>query len=201
MKVSTINDLNDPFEALSCSLPEPSDRKHFKKLKNQIHMTWGIQCFSESWSNPLLWSNYGDRHKGICLRFEIPKGLLIKVKYTKKRDDLSAVSIRRSDIHRVLLSRKYHDWAFEKEWRTILRLKDLQKEQTRILRPFSQELSLDEIIVGPMCSETDASLRKILHDCIGRVRFTKARMAFRSFRVVTNRKGFAMLDRRRIQTD
>ena len=29
-----------------------------------------ISCFSKSWNSTLMWSHYGDKHKGICVEFD-----------------------------------------------------------------------------------------------------------------------------------
>src|SRR5207253_3097370 len=44
----------------------------------------GICCFSEEYNNPLLWSHYGDQHRGICIGYTLdrrPKPDLRQVRY------------------------------------------------------------------------------------------------------------------------
>ena len=55
--------MNDPFELLSVDLSEPDDRTTFDGLKADLNQTIGVLCFSRGWSNPVLWSHYGDRHR------------------------------------------------------------------------------------------------------------------------------------------
>jgi hypothetical protein len=31
-----------------------------------------LLCFSADWSHPLIWAHYSDKHRGLCLGFEIP---------------------------------------------------------------------------------------------------------------------------------
>jgi hypothetical protein len=200
VKVATINDLNDPFEALSCALPTRADRQQFRGIKNRIHDAYGILCFSAGWSNPVLWSHYADRHSGICLGFDVPSQSLMQVQYTDKRDDLTPGLIRRSDVHCVLLRRKYHDWQYEREWRMILPLNALVERDGMFFKKFDSTLRLREIFVGPMGSDTPSQLRSGLHPIIQGVSFIKARMAFRSFRIVMNRQGFKGTDTRRAQS-
>ncbi len=26
-----------------------------------------------AWSNPVIWAHYGDKHRGLCLGFEVPE--------------------------------------------------------------------------------------------------------------------------------
>lgn len=197
IKVSILRELNDPFEALSCALPTPQDRKRFSAIRTLINERWGLLCFSAGWHNPLLWSHYGERHKGICLGFSVPDNRLIEVQYTKYREVLTPVLLARSDIHELLLSRKYRDWAYEEEHRMLLPLRGLEKEGDLYFKPFGDDLKLREIIVGPMCEETDMGLRQLAPASTEGIPIIKSRMAFNTFRVVRNRKGFQARDVRR----
>ena len=44
-----------------------------------------ISCFSKRYDSILMWSHYGDKHKGICIEFDRPDKDFIDVKYSKKR--------------------------------------------------------------------------------------------------------------------
>lgn len=37
------------------------------------HYERGVCCFSTSYSNPLLWSHYGDQHKGLCIGYKLDR--------------------------------------------------------------------------------------------------------------------------------
>jgi hypothetical protein len=44
----------------------------------------GVCCFSTTHSNPLLWSHYGDQHRGLCVGYDVmrrPRPRLRKVLY------------------------------------------------------------------------------------------------------------------------
>jgi hypothetical protein len=68
MKISTFSDINDPFELAGAKSSDPAVQDF---LTRHIHQKYGALCFSRKWSNPMLWSHYSDKHKGICLGFEI----------------------------------------------------------------------------------------------------------------------------------
>ncbi|NDP48093.1 MAG: DUF2971 domain-containing protein [Sulfuriferula multivorans] len=72
LKIARFGDLNDPFELLAAELEDKDFRKAVKSWKNEFHNTKGLLCFSESWHNPVLWSHYADKHRGVCLGFDIP---------------------------------------------------------------------------------------------------------------------------------
>lgn len=197
IKVSKLDELNDPFEALGCSLPTREDRKKFRAIKAHINDEFGLVCFSEGWGNPLLWSHYGDRHKGMCLGFSVPEDALIKVRYTKSRDQLTPELLAKEDCHRLLLSRKFRDWAYEEEHRMLLPLRDLDEEDSLYYKPFGRGLKLKEIIVGPMCVATEVELRSLLRPPDPDILIIKSRVAFNTYRVVENLQGFRTQDSRR----
>ena len=45
----------------------------------------GVLCFSRGWHNPLLWSHYGDKHRGVCLGFDVPNAHIVHVSYNSSR--------------------------------------------------------------------------------------------------------------------
>ena len=52
-----------------------------KKVRNNAL----ISCFSKRWDSILMWSHYGDKHKGICIEFDRPDKDFLDVMYSKKR--------------------------------------------------------------------------------------------------------------------
>ncbi len=41
-----------------------------KPIREQISAKVGVTCFAEKVDDILLWSHYGDKHKGFCLEFD-----------------------------------------------------------------------------------------------------------------------------------
>lgn len=88
---------------------------------------FGILSLTESPVNLLMWSHYGDSHKGVVLGFdemhpffqgaEIVVGLarLNRVEYNQKRPVLSPTTRNNPKV----FLRKSTEWAYEKEWRLI----------------------------------------------------------------------------------
>lgn len=106
----------------------------------------GVCCFSTIFHNPLLWSHYGDQHRGLCIGYNLdrePMPTLRKVEYGGSRkvktslitkalfnDDQSA----QESLDRDVLLRKASPWRYEREWRlfgnrgiqdSVLALKDV----------------------------------------------------------------------------
>lgn len=64
IKVSRINLLNDPFEYLQFESENYAVRLVQKHRKTEANKHYGIICFTEQFSNPVLWAHYADRHSG-----------------------------------------------------------------------------------------------------------------------------------------
>ena len=85
LKVSMISELNDPFEFLGYRFPNRQVRTAWEKMRSSVWNDKGLICFSESWSNPVLWSHYADKHKGLALGFDVQKQYLHKIDYIRER--------------------------------------------------------------------------------------------------------------------
>lgn len=66
LKLSTIGDLNDPFDLCPLDTADPRISDAANTLTAHLKKTAAILCFSWNWDN-LLWSHYGASHTGFCL--------------------------------------------------------------------------------------------------------------------------------------
>ena len=185
MKVTRFNDLNDPFELLAAELSRLEERRRFNRWRRSVSAKFGLLCFSEKWENPLLWSHYADRHRGLCLGFDVPVDELQTVNYLDRRwtfRDLVPEKIRPGP----LFCMKFSDWQYEEECRRIITLADARKDGVHLFWPFGPDLMLRQVIVGPRSKVTKRLLKEVLGDDLKHVELTRSRLAFRKFRVVTN---------------
>jgi hypothetical protein len=192
LKVSRIEDLNDPFELLGLDLSDGELRQRFLQLKHEMSQDRGILCFSRAWTNPVQWSHYADRHRGVCLGFEVRPGLSLTVEYKSSRLDrearrLLAGPITRETMRSVLCT-KYSHWRYEQEERIFVSLEDKSKDsQGRYFERFSSDLALVSVIVGARSKISRDDINLALGSISRQVVVFKARLAFRSFRVVRNK--------------
>jgi hypothetical protein len=191
VKVSLFHDLNDPFELLCAKVPTRNLRKGFKNVKDHIHGRIGVICFSTEWSSPLMWSHYGDKHRGICLGFDVPDEFAIEIKYIKVRDAAAAEAIasnRRPDAEFAnrLMTSKYDAWTYEKERRLYVGLEECDKKTGMYFYEFGPNLTLREVILGPRCDATLSEARRVALRVGPEVIAYKARLAFNTFDVVPN---------------
>lgn len=192
LKVSRIEDLNDPFELLGLELADGTLRKRLLNLKHQMSQDRGILCFSRAWTNPVQWSHYADLHRGVCLGFEVSPGLSIPVEYSARRlapeaKQLLTGPITKETMRRVLCT-KYSHWKYEQEERIFVSLEASNKDSKGLyFENFSSDLALVTIILGVRSSISRDQINRALRSMSGQVAIFKARLAFRSFRVVRNR--------------
>jgi hypothetical protein len=112
----------------------------------------GIFSLAERVDCPLMWSHYGDQHRGICAGFSIPPDAgknLHKIRYggsrVVKASEVAAMlngnDEPRQKVDAAVLLRKAKDWHYEHEWRLI------DQRGTR-----DSTLELEEVIFGMRCS-------------------------------------------------
>lgn len=191
VKVSLFNDLNDPFELLCAKLPTKELRKAFRNIKNHFHGRIGVICFSTNWQSPVMWSHYADKHKGICLGFDIPDEFAIPIKYVTARDAAAAeAQLARNKPDAAFAERfmttKYDAWSYEKERRLYVGLEECDPKSGMYFYNFGPSLTLKEIILGPRCETTLAEARKIAARFGEGIVAYRARLAFNTFDVVPN---------------
>lgn len=95
------------------------------------HYETGVCCFSTTYANPLLWSHYGDQHKGLCIGYGLerepkpqPQKLIYGGNRVIKTSTLIQAFIHKDSqantlLDRDVLLRKARGWGYEREWRLI----------------------------------------------------------------------------------
>jgi hypothetical protein len=163
LKIAQLDDLNDPFELKSVNLCDPVHAQAFDGIqvldfegyKAAVAKRFGILCFSEKKADVLQWAHYAERHKGICLGFDVSgsQGKFGRVRYKAHR--VAFPEKLDESFSWKLLTTKSEAWAYEKEWRVFLELKDgvWNEGAGRVLyfADFRTELVLKEVILGASC--------------------------------------------------
>lgn len=193
LKISRIGNVNDPFEMLGYDLRDRGLRSALTARKEKLDRDWGVLCLSATWKHPLLWGHYADSHQGLCLGFDVQSAdTFSKVSYKPRRFDWPLGmdgNPRAPDENEFsdLLFTKYSGWRYEAEYRAKLKLSDETYEKTsgNFYTPFDKDLRLAQVIVG----SASTIERKEVVKAVGQdeVSIIKARPAFRSFKVVTQR--------------
>ena len=191
LKVSFLEDMNDPFELLGGSLNRPEDRRVFRAWKADMNHLCRVLCFSRSWSNPVLWSHYADKHCGYVLGFDVPDQFIIPVSYAAKRlemqlEKLLAKGSVKNDLSLKLMTTKFADWRYEDEVRMFAKPEETYEEQGMHFHEFNVNLKLREVVIGPRAAMDTREVEAAIQTIDKPVKITVSRLAFRSFRVVPN---------------
>lgn len=182
LKIARIHQLNDPFEFLGVDLTEPFFRKALEKSKWDLSQTNGLLCFSLNWSNPVLWGHYADKHRGLCLGFDLPDDLPEGITYVPNR----MPQPKRVDetFTRKLLFTKFDHWRYEEEYRLYVSLGI--DEDGFFFSEFGGNLILRQVIVGSESDLTRHELESAIGDQSANVSIIKARSDYRKFSMVRN---------------
>ena len=193
IKVSRFSDLNDPFELMGADLGNKDLRPIFAKTKENLHNNKGLICLSRSWANPVLWSHYGDKHRGICLGFDVSDKIHEPVNYTAKplevfnEENGKNKSVLSAEFMHKLSITKFEGWSYEDEHRIFVDLDLNSVESGMYFYPFSEKFKLTKVILGPRCELPIKRIRKLVSSSYSDVEVIKARIAFQSFRVIKSK--------------
>ncbi len=191
LKVARVAELNDPFEFLARA-DSRAARAALHATKDEQSKKTGLLCFSRGWHNPVQWSHYADRHRGLCLGFDISDADAQPVTYRKTPLHFDLARYRYDERYaqnfaNSMISCKFSDWSYEQEVRLYVGLDPKTETDGRYFYNFSNELKLSEVIVGAASSLTRPQLLTVLGVLSDQVQLRKARMAFKSYRIVEQR--------------
>lgn len=192
LKLSHVDRLNDPFEHRAIELRDRSQREAFRAAIAESARLHGIICFSKTFHSPIMWSHYAERHKGVCLGFEVRGVPLTEIKYIPKRLRGEIAANPRSTRYeqRLMLDItrcKHIEWQYEKEVRLMMRLESMPRESNLYFIPFSHHLILRRVIVGAESKVSRARVEQALGPELAHVESFQVRPAFKSFQMVRNR--------------
>jgi len=186
LKISTVDDLNDPFELLAYEMTARKKRKEWRSARKVWGSRHGVLCFSAHWKDPVIWAHYCDKHKGLCLGFEIPENAGREVQYVNERLEL-ADRLRIEDANAWLYT-KYDNWAYEQEIRCWTTLDT--PSQGLYFMEFGPLLKLVEVIAGAGCVLTKSQILEAVKPLDNEIKLTKARAGFHRFEIVEDQRGF-----------
>jgi hypothetical protein len=193
--------LNDEHARISGEAPPiPMDPQHAEKLlKDALEklQKWRgltkICSFSAAKDVILMWSHYGDHHRGFCIEYDLealkPRNLfrqnLYPVIYSPQLYSLTPylqglASADRGDfqVNAPLLSvlHKYEGWDYEQEWRALFVSKTpLSNRAQEVPKP-------SRVFLGAKMSDGDA--KRVADICAAKgIEVSKMRMALDKFRL------------------
>lgn len=114
---SDFNVLDDPMEGIFESYNGSESNVVQKIIHGKIDTH--ICSLSPTYCSMLMWSFYANYHKGYCVEAEIDDKYLLNVLYDDKPIKIESQDVSEDEKIKKILSRKYKDWAFEKELRVL----------------------------------------------------------------------------------
>jgi hypothetical protein len=113
-----------------CKAAETEGLKSFRSF---IESEIGVVSLAGILENPLLWAHYASAHTGICIEFCISNvahvGFFWDTLPVCYQEERPIVSFYRDELEAQLrksLLTKSQDWAYEREWRIILKNRQAQ---------------------------------------------------------------------------
>lgn len=192
LKISRIDRLNDPFEMLAGTQGDRLTRQGMRVVRDAIASRLGLLCFSRDWNSPVMWGHYAESHRGLCLGFDVDEAIAMPVTYVTKRlsfdhfldpstseDEVRALAVR-------FAATKYAHWRYEKEVRCWAPL-DPEGPDVQF-HYFGSRIRLRHVYIGFQSPIARRMVFEALGDELSSaVKVTSTRLAFRTFRVVTQR--------------
>ena len=186
LRRTRIDELNDPFELRPYDLTDPAVRWAFLDTRKRLAQEVGLLCFSADWCDPVIWAHYSDKHRGLCLGFEIPPDAekaqtrmtdYISAPLPFPKDFLSLDNQQRLPMMEKVIFTKYDNWEYEHEIRTCT---DLEEEFFN----FCEVLQLVEVIIGAGSKLPTGEIARALGATPDLVTVKKARAAHDKFAMV-----------------
>ena len=194
LKISLLPELNDPYEWVP-AIVDGSGAPIFEAEKVRSVMYAGIKekhgmiCMSKAIDDPVMWSHYGDKHKGIALAFTFPNNSgVVEVKYSKDR---IAIDLQNNSepgpvlaaAFEQLLVRKYEGWSYEKEYRFIVSVNPATQEDGHFWKELTDEY-FSGIVLGCLCPDTEEGMKAFLAaQGFTKVAVARARMDSKQFKM------------------
>lgn len=168
---------------------KPGLKEEIEKGLERASQSIGIICFCDpnkiiEGDDILLWSHYGDKHKGVRIFFEtddikILSTNLFQVVYSFERacidiTDLSASAFNKNveDAYRNTFKTKNKSWEYENEVRWIINLKECRQENGHSYIPLSSN-AIRRIDFGCKC-ESDTIRSALGNNAFRHVKLYKA---------------------------
>jgi hypothetical protein len=156
LRISQFGDMNDPFELAGVNL---GTAEAWERLLDHFKEKIGVLCFSQDWQNPLMWSHYGDRHRGCCIEFDLvgvearePHYVAAQREFTPEPRDLLSDPAGAEALFDRILRTKFKAWDYEREMRVLVQLEEPDPIDHRFYRELDERITARRVFTGTRCS-------------------------------------------------
>lgn len=205
IKVSDFSTLNDSFDMLTPASASRTDRRDARFHVNVMGELFGLLSMSSDWRNPLMWAHYGDRHRGMCIGFDVDPERFRKIDYVQTRPNAASfgqtvfANLSNGPLE-ALSHTKFSHWSYEQEYRTFIYKREkcekmgvrseCDGKNTLYFQDFCHWLRPKEILLGERWANNDGhskDYRDLAHALEGlapSLSVTKVRSSFHKFTMV-----------------
>lgn len=113
----------------------------FESSRRRFLSEGGVSCFAEKNDDLLMWSHYGDSHKGFCLEFRTDFGTFEKLRRVAYSKSMPQIDLREfsanpgnTDFIGDLYCTKASEWSYEQEWRLLRDVSGLHAYEQKELK-------------------------------------------------------------------
>ena len=194
LRVSLFADLNDPFELRAITVSTEKHKTGIAGFGKSMHEQYAIHCFSRNWNDPLLWSHYADKHRGLCLGFDIPDKNAIPIVYSDAFipvdwDKQLSAEKRDPNLGLKLSTTKYVRWKYEDEIRVMGPRSAYIQDGEHSFERFGDNLHLCEVVIGVRSVCQIETLRAAMQEEDETATIVTSQMADDCFRIVAKEVG------------
>lgn len=198
LRVGRLKEFNDPFEwriGIIGIIPQGEivARACVDSLIDHLNSRFGIICFCDTFAEPVLWSHYADRHRGVAFEVSYTKDsdTLHKVQYSDRRPVVDANRLHdRERLQHYLLplinrmiSQKASGWSYEREYRVHIDLADCEIQNGHFFKPIPDHF-LTRVLLGFRCPLEEAYIRKALdRNGLKETEIVRAKMDEETYRI------------------
>jgi hypothetical protein len=183
-RVGQLSKFNDPFEWQLgvAGVATPEEQKVADEIRSE-HRPWveswmGVLCFSDSAVDPVLWSLYAEKHRGVAFEVTYPwkDDHIHRITYSNERPVLDLSQLRKhrnatereeylKALLRRLMNQKSLGFSFEREYRLSIALNDREYCRFHDGQYYWQlpADSLKRVILGFRCPLEEVAVRKLLN--------------------------------------
>jgi hypothetical protein len=176
------------FGADLCKDMEAIDSGMNELKQEIINCDFGIFSLSEYNDNILMWSHYGDEHKGVCIGYDKKMFLdtesCIQVRYKKTIPIFDAKrNYRYPEFERYKY--KFWAWNYEKEWRYLcVDHMDSVVKNPSMIKAIYFGLRVDMCTVGKeLIEKIDSNIRKNIKFYHARLNHERFKLDFQEFHI------------------
>jgi len=171
LKVGSMAELNDPSDCapVITDLPERYDDfpdLALRHIFSQVAESLGVLSFTVAIEDPVLWSHYGDSHRGVALGFDFPASEQPRpVRYSDDKPQISLwdidTSVDAALTSSEVLFTKATSWKYEREHRKLIRLTDCVPRSGLYFYEFPKP-TLKCVVIGDRCQPSKTYFYNLL---------------------------------------